>query len=95
MRAMASLLIFLVTLMNACAALAVEPQRQAGSAPDGQVAAHAEATADTAGDPDRMVCHVERTIGSNLAHKVCRSAAQLERERELSREGLSKAQQLH
>ena len=95
MRSIAPRLIFLALLVNAGAALAAEPAMQIASAPDGQAAMHAESTADTAGDPDRMVCHVEKTIGSNLAHKVCRTAAQLERERELSREGMSKAQQLH
>lgn len=94
MRSFAPRLIFLALLMNAGVVLAAEPAMQTASAPDGQ-AMHAESTADTAGDPDRMVCHVEKTIGSNLAHKVCRTAAQLERERELSRDGLSKAQQLH
>lgn len=90
MRTIARRVIFLALLVNAGAAFAAEPATQTASAPDGQAAAQSEATAD----PDRMVCHVERTIGSNLARKVCRTVAQLERERELSREGLSKAQQL-
>ena len=87
-------LILFALLLNAGSALAAESTVQAGAVPDGQAAAPAGSTADTAGDPDRKVCHVERTIGSNLAHKVCRTVAQLERERELSREGMSKAQQL-
>lgn len=87
MRLIAARLIVLALMMNAGTALAAEPE-------DGRAAARVGSTDDIAGDPDRKICHVERTIGSNLAHKVCRTVAQLERERELSREGLSKAQQL-
>lgn len=35
---------------------------------------------------DQLICRRERTIGSNRVTRVCRTAAQLERERELTRE---------
>lgn len=43
-------------------------------------------------DDERMVCKAERTIGSNRVQRVCRSAAQIEREREAARSQLDKAQ---
>lgn len=39
---------------------------------------------------ERMVCRVERTIGSKLAQRVCRSPDQVRREREAAREALEK-----
>jgi len=48
--------------------------------------------ASTAAQPeDRQVCRVEKELGSNRAKRVCRSSAQMERDRERAREELSKA----
>lgn len=43
-------------------------------------------------DEDRMICKAERTVGSNRVQRVCRSAAQVQREREAARSELGKAQ---
>lgn len=42
-------------------------------------------------DEGRLVCKQERRIGSNRSHRVCRSAAQIEREREEARRQMSGA----
>lgn len=39
---------------------------------------------------DRMVCKVERTIGSNRSQRICRSSEQVRRDREAAREALEK-----
>lgn len=95
MRVTATGLFLMAMLANTGAALAAQPGAAPSAASDDQPGARTESTADAASDPGHMTCRVTKTIGSNLSHKVCRSAAQMERERELSREGLSKAQQLH
>lgn len=41
-------------------------------------------------DDERMVCSYQKTIGSNRKTRVCKTAAQLEREREEARERMSK-----
>lgn len=58
---------------------------QAGSTPA------APPAAATAG-PDEQVCKVQREVGSNRLKRVCRSRAQIEREREASRDALSREQ---
>jgi hypothetical protein len=52
----------------------------------------APAATKPASDQERMVCRAERTIGSNRVQRVCRSVAQIEREREAARSQLGKAQ---
>lgn len=52
----------------------------------------APATVKPAPEEDRMICKAERTIGSNRVQRICRSAAQIEREREAARSELGKAQ---
>lgn len=49
-----------------------------------------EATLNKAEEGDRLVCRRERTIGSNRVTRVCRTAAQLEFERERAREDLDR-----
>lgn len=63
---------FAVALMVPALALA-----QGEGAPD-------EAKTD-AGE-DKLICKQERKIGSNRLQRVCRTAAQIEKERELARE---------
>ncbi len=42
----------------------------------------------TTSDGSDVVCRRERTIGSNMSHRVCRSRAEMEAEREAVRETL-------
>ncbi|MFZ5658131.1 MAG: hypothetical protein ACOY37_13970 [Pseudomonadota bacterium] len=43
-------------------------------------------------DPDEKVCKVERELGSNKLKRVCRTRAQLDAERDATREALSREQ---
>lgn len=40
----------------------------------------------TDGQEDKMVCKQERKIGSNRLQRVCKTVAQIEREREMARQ---------
>lgn len=70
------------------------------SATDAQAAMPAPAATPAATPPvanpvsneERMVCRAERTIGSNRVQRVCRSVAQIERDREAARTQMSKSQ---
>lgn len=50
-----------------------------------------EATLNKSEAGDRLICRRERTLGSNRMTRVCRTAAQLEFEREQAREELDKS----
>lgn len=99
MRVMPLLIISTAILLAACSS-APEPRARVRSAAEMPSATTADApsakTADagtgSTTDPDHQVCKVTRIIGSNLSHKVCRSAAQIERDRERSREEMSEQQ---
>lgn len=52
----------------------------------------APAPAKPSDDEERMICRAERTIGSNRMTRVCRTAAQIEREREAARSQMGKTQ---
>lgn len=63
-----------------------------------QAAAPAEpAQATEAGAPkpaaDEKVCTMEKSLGSNMKKRVCRTRAQYEAERERAREALDRTQQ--
>lgn len=42
-------------------------------------------------DEDRMVCRMTASVGSNLRRRMCRSAVQIERDREAAARELSRA----
>ena len=69
----------------------------AGSAASAQNTRHLDVSDPTAKQPatavleDRKVCRVEKQLGSNRSKRICRSAAQMELDRERAREELSKA----
>jgi hypothetical protein len=67
-------------LASACAA----PTATAGgSAPLKTQAGTAQASAPEATPPEtKLVCEMERPVGSNIPRRVCRTPEQIERERE-------------
>jgi hypothetical protein len=67
-------------------------------APDRQVEAanllsSIKAIATNAED-ERMVCTRERKVGSNFTQRVCRTVAEMRREREAARDGLQRSDQM-
>ena len=54
---------------------------------DKAVAAHNE----TAEDKERLVCRYEKRIGSNFKEKVCRTVAQIEKDRDEARKTLRRS----
>lgn len=61
------------------------------------VAAHeskpsARKVTGTTADGEKVTCKLERTVGSNLPRRVCRTQAEMELERELAREQLERDQ---
>lgn len=94
MRAMPAMVMSIAILLNACTS-APEVHTVAAASADLASPTPVDTKAEGTGDPDRLICQVTRTIGSNLSHKVCRTAAQIERDREAGREALSKQQKGH
>ena len=58
----------------------LQSQSRAASAPA------AAASKPTASDDDKLICEYERPVGSNIPRKVCRTQAQIDREREAAQE---------
>ena len=80
--ALASLLL----LASACASSSTS----AGSAPlqtqSRAASGPAPAAAKTASDDDKLICEMERPVGSNIPKRVCRTQAQIDRERETAQD---------
>lgn len=93
-RAMAGALVLAVLGAVSIASANEVPAADATTAaiPAPAQAAQAPAAAKPASNEERMVCKAERTIGSNRVQRVCRSVAQIEREREAARSQMGKAQ---
>jgi hypothetical protein len=80
------LLASVLLLASACATSSsaggsapLETQSRAASAP-------AAADTKTASQDDKLICEVERPVGSNIPKRVCRTQAQIDREREAAQE---------
>jgi hypothetical protein len=76
----------LLLLASACATsstssggAALQSQSRAASAP-------AAVAKPTAQDDSKLICEVERPVGSNIPKRVCRTQAQIDREREAAQE---------
>lgn len=67
----------------------LEPDRQVEAA---NLLSSINAVATNAED-ERMVCTRERKVGSNFTQRVCRTVAQLRREREAARDALQRGDQ--
>ena len=68
----------------------LEPDRQVEAA---NLLASINATV-TGAEDERMVCTRERKVGSNFSQRVCRTVAQMRREREATREALERGDAL-
>ena len=68
----------------------LEPDRQVDAA---NLLASINATV-TGAEDERMICTRERKMGSNFTQRVCRTVGQIRREREASRDGLERADQM-
>jgi hypothetical protein len=81
----------LLVLASACAtssassgtAAPLKSQSVSGSAP-----AATDAKKATAQDDNKMICETERPVGSNIPKRVCRTQAQIDREREAAQKQL-------
>lgn len=62
------------------AAAPTQSQSRAASAPA------AAASKPTASDDDKLICEMERPVGSNIPKRVCRTQAQIDRERDAAQE---------
>ena len=71
------------------------------SAPAASAPLKAQATAapqtggGVAADDQKLICEMERPVGSNIPKRVCRTKAQIDRERDAAQDKMREMQQAH
>ncbi len=95
---LASLLLSLATAAAMANTAATAPAAAASAAPAAAAApatpaANAKGQQAAEADPDRKVCKQERPVGSLIPTRICKTAAQWELEREISRKTMQDLQQ--
>lgn len=78
----------ILLLASACAT-ATAP---AGTAP---VKAQSGAAPGVAAEDQKLICQMERPLGSNIPKRVCRTQAQIDRERDSAQDKMREMQQGH
>ena len=81
-------LVSVLLLASACATSTAP----AGTAP---VKAQSGAATGVAADDQKLICQMERPVGSNIPKRVCRTQAQIDRERESAQDKMREMQQGH
>ncbi len=80
-------IIAVALVISGCATVDTASRQESDAEFDKAVAAHNE----TSEKKEKLVCRFEKTTGSNFREKVCRTVAQMERDREEARKTLSRS----
>ena len=90
---MARTIIALASILALASACAAPMATAGGSAPLKAQSGSAQPSASGANpDEQKLICDVERPVGSNIARRVCRTPQQIEREREAAQEKIRSMQ---
>ena len=90
------------TLISLAPVLLLASACATSSAPAGASALKAQSsatpqagTAAVAAEDQKLICEMERPVGSNIPKRVCRTKAQMDREREAAQDKMRELQQGH
>jgi hypothetical protein len=86
MRYASLVLCSLFLLASACATSSTSSGAAPLQTPSRAASAPAAASKPTASDDDKLICEMERPVGSNIPKRVCRTQAQIDREREAAQD---------
>lgn len=88
---MARTLISLASVFFLASACATSSAPAGSSALKAQTSATPQSKTVAADDDDKLICEMERPVGSNIPKRVCRTKAQMDREREAAQEQMREA----